>query len=286
MTISRFDLITAGANFTVENFVVDRSAKGWFAGELALLSAGASVDFEPKADWREFMIRSTCDDGRVVHGPVELCRKGDPELARERLAELVAISDPEAGAALRQPWMRSSESPWPTAKHAAEDGLSLDALLFSAAEKADYKACQRYLDAGADALRETFDGDCAARVGIGNGLLATFAAAEYLNAEHRDTGATGLHTLALMEHVGQLGAAIRLGGDPNRPRSDGLTPLDLLNPLYHQEMQKALCEYEARTIALATPKIQASSEWSPSRCSVTDEQGDECEASRVVIRRL
>lgn len=130
-----------------------------------------------------------------------------PDAIHERLACAIEGVDPDAACALR-----SSGPPCP------------DARLYVAAWEGYADRCAELLAIGANPIRRTPDGDCAARVGIAHGLLAEFE--PWWTARHQRTGETGLHHLARHGEWADICQVIEWGGDLYEPNLAGITPAD------------------------------------------------------------
>jgi hypothetical protein len=140
---------------------------------------------------------------------------------REAMAQFFELGDPEAASALRSlngapqealaPWETTSAMACLTQDQINQSGLSRDALLYVSAYTQDRDAVRHYLGMGADPLQATYDGDCAARMGVSLGM-PEFMTRAWINAKDQNTGETGLHQLASKDMLPELRAAIAVGG--------------------------------------------------------------------------
>ena len=171
---------------------------------------------------------------------------------RGQLASALRECDPAASEALLVPWTPSSETGWPCAKWANDNGLKLDALLYAVAQQRNANAVGLYLNAGADPLRQTYNGDCAARIGIANGMIAQFDRPEWMAGRIQNSGETGLFTLARNHKISDLRYAYAMGADPNVENSEGKTVFHFLNGAFEREMREVIAKAEAKTLHQAT----------------------------------
>ena len=223
MTISRFVLIAAGASFTIvnskrrvgtENEPLDK----YDASSLHVISRPALS---------------------LIQIYVSLSRSGmcesfqlgfDDAVARRAAADYIQPFDNNDADALRMPWKSHANTGWPEPAWAVANGLNLDALLYSAAEKMAGTVTKIYLEAGANPLAPTFIGDCAARVGIAEGMIDIFGRPEWLDATCATTGETGLFDLARSSDPVLVNRAYLMGADPDIRNKRGETVLDLIAP--------------------------------------------------------
>lgn len=251
MDISRSELISAAAHFGV-TIVADRSRvraedecprltyliDAWPQHCFAKVMAGDSgfrFDGVPDTNMADRLAAVAFND------------------VRQQLAECVREFDTEACDALQKQWSATAECAWPHPESAKKSGICLDALLYSAAQKRCIDAVEMYLVAGANPLATTHMGDCAARIGVANGLLGSFSTPEYLNARVAENGETGLFSLAGSGDFGLIKAAYVLGADPDIRDAAGRTVLDLIDPAHHEyaEVCAAIADARVRTLRAA-----------------------------------
>lgn len=153
---------------------------------------------------------------------------------------------------------RSADQFWPTPDVIAEEKLSLDAFCFAAAKHQNSRAARMYLSAGADPLVRTTDGDCAARVGIANGMAVFFARPEWLDAAHDTIKETGLFMLARERKIDAVKKAYKMGADPDIRNGMGYSVLDVVDSTYRREVEAAIVEARARKLSDATVEVKRS----------------------------
>lgn len=212
--ISRADLIRAGAPIYIEKPNAIRwAAHGILAERLpsADLMEQHGVVLHLNTRYRHMfglpMVRLSVD-GIDGHGTVlVVMQAATTEELHERLAKAIEAVDPEGADALRSP-----------------EPLCRDACLFVAAADIYADRCKAFLAMGADPLRRTPDGDCAARVGIAHGLLAEFG--RWWSAKNLRTGETGLHHLARYGDWQAICQVIDWGGNLHEPNHAGVSPAD------------------------------------------------------------
>lgn len=250
MTISRFDLIAAGADFTLfENrreacLYDDAKRKGcWhviFYPEHRIAKIGVLTESG------QYSEKSSFQSGKCF---------GE---TRQQVADYVEHLDPRDAAPLRLPWASHANTGWPGAKWAVENGLTLDALLYSAVQNSASIAAKMYLDAGADPLVYTYEGDCAARLGVARNMLSVFDRPEWLNAQTKVSRETGLHWLAHHQSIHLLERAVRMGADPDLCDRQGKSALDLVNAAVdHTELHRLVSEMRAKRLRFSTVEANA-----------------------------
>lgn len=229
MTISKYDLIAAGADF-------------------ALVSGDGRTTWavECRPHYCDVVIYRPMKDGEHGYQSIRSQHRfGD---ARRKLADLIfkdfnwsSFDIRSTIAALYVPWACHFGSRWPDPGEIAASGLSLNSLLYSSAEKGRKQPVRDYLRAGADPLVPTYRGDCAARLGVANMMIDVFDRPEWLNARNSETGETGLFNLARIQSIDMLVQAIRAGGDPDIRNHNGQGVVDLIDaPSYRTEIE-AIC---------------------------------------------
>lgn len=227
MTISRFDLIAAGASFTIVN---SKRRVGTENEPLDKYDASSlHVIFRPALSLIQIYVSLSRSGMRG--GMCESFQLGfDDAVARRTAADYIQPFDNNDADALRMPWKSHANTGWPEPAWAVANGLNLDALLYSAAEKMVETATKMYLEAGANPLAPTFNGDCAARVGIAEGTIDIFSRPEWLDAACATTGETGLFDLARSSDPVLVNRAYLMGADPDIRNKRGETVLDLIAP--------------------------------------------------------
>jgi hypothetical protein len=228
MTISRFDLIAAGASFTIVN---SKRRVGPENEPLDKYDASSlHVIFRPALSLIQIYVslsRSGMRGGMSKSFQLSF----DGAIARQEVADYIQPFDNNDADALRMPWKSHANTGWPEPAWAVANGLNLDALLYSAAEKmVETTATKIYLEAGANPLAPTFNGDCAARVGIAEGMIDIFSRPEWLDAACATTGETGLFDLARSSDPTLVNRAYLMGADPDIRNKRGETVLDLIAP--------------------------------------------------------
>ncbi len=172
---------------------------------------------------------------------------------RRQLVIALRECDPAASDALIVPWLSNPQTGWPCPEWAAEQGHKLDALLYAAAQHSAVKAVKSYLNAGADPLCPTYLGDCAARIGIANGMIAQFDRPEWMNRRNARSGETGLFALARDRRcISDLKHAYAMGADPYLKNNDGKTALDLLQRGLDREVLEVIARAEANSLERET----------------------------------
>lgn len=249
MTISRFDLIAAGANFFVEKF----SSKA--DPDLLVLPLCFRGDIhyrDIEGEQLAVMVHPGCKFVKIFHktAPPHVCFTSTCfEDVRCKLAGFLVHADPEASAALRMPWDASACLFWPDPGNVIEHELSLDALLYSAVEKRESVVAKLYVDAGANPLTRTYDGDCSARLAVANWMPSMFATStEFLGVRHEGSGETGLFDLARDHDIDALAAAYRLGADPEVRNDRGQTVLDFIERPFLDEVLICISEAQGRAL--------------------------------------
>lgn len=220
MTISRFDLIAAGADFTLlksehrAHLYDDSPGEKWQMKSCPSRKT-AQICYEKSFD-PDFLLAEFHSDCAFKE-------------VRMKVATFIESIDHQDAEALRAPWASHANTGWPDPRWAFKEGLNLNALLYSAAQHSNSIAAQMYLDAGANPLSYIYDGDCAARIGVANSMIKVFNRPEWLNAATKDTGETGLHWLAANSRcIDVVKMAIQLGADADQCDCDGNSALDLI----------------------------------------------------------
>lgn len=242
--ISRHDLIAAGANFSVVNLQQGRisydedSPSSWWVISQPFLSI---IRIYPNAGFSsEFMTFGVnCSYAQ----------------ARREVADFIEPISQKDGCALRAPWEGQTKNGWPDANWAVRNGLSLDALLYSAAQKADSAAVTQYLRAGADPLAKTFDLDCAARLGIAHRMINCFGRPEWLDSVATDAGETGLFQLARNRELDLIEQAYRMGANPDLRNRRGETVIDLLDDQHRLPIEAVIAEARASRLTAKTHAV-------------------------------
>lgn len=171
---------------------------------------------------------------------------------RRQLASALRECDPAASEALLVPWPSHSEKGWPCAEWASANGLKLDALLYAAAQQRNANAVELYLNAGADPLCQTYNGDCAARIGIANGMIAQLDRPGWMDGRIQSSGETGLFTLAREGNISDLKHAYSMGADPNVENLNGKTVFHLLDGAFEREIREVIAKAEAVSLQETT----------------------------------
>ncbi len=174
---------------------------------------------------------------------------------RLQIASALRECDPAASEALLVPWPSHSETGWPCAEWASANGLNLDALLYAAAQQDNNSAVKSYLDAGADPLRQTYHGDCAARIGIANGMVAQFDRPGWMDGRNQNSGETGLFTLARNHNIADLRFAYAMGADPNIENANGQTVFHFLNRAFEPQMREIIAIAAANSLQQTTKQV-------------------------------
>ncbi len=248
MPISRFDLIAAAANFTLVN-TKRRNAPcdednpvGW--------------NVCPRPDRFEVIIYPNVT---IVATPnIIMSNRCLFQDARDAAADFIASFEEMDSAPLRIPWNTAETytnetevfAYWPEPEWALDNGFSADALLYSAAQKGDAAAVRLYLNAGADPLVPTFEGDCAARLGIAKGMVDIFDRPDWINAIHSETGETGMFHLVRTCEFDKIKQAYRLGADPDIQNKRGESVMDRLSwfKSVHEEVEAIIADRCARRL--------------------------------------
>lgn len=248
--LSREDLISSGADFctpfrkNIEPLAFSR--KGSFVAQTNLVYENL---YRVEISYFAAKIYTGCG---VHYFNNEL---GHADLRRQ-LASALQECDPAASEALLMPWPSHSETGWPCAEWASANGLKLDALLYAAAQQRNAAAVGLYLNAGADPLCQTYDGDCAARIGIANGMIVKFAQPEWMAGRIQDSGETGMFTLARNQDIYDLRYAYAMGADPNIENANGQTVFSFLNRAFEQELRKVIAKAEKVIAKAETNSLQ------------------------------
>lgn len=219
-TISRFELIAAGCDFNL----IDEKRRSWVYDD----SRGKywHVHFYHAHNMAKILANN--DTGKCYeHASFE--SQSGMEHTRTQVADFIGATAHDDAQALRVSWVPFGYTGWPEPAWAEETNISLDALLYSAAQHANPIAARLYLEAGANPLTYTYDGDCAARVGVANRMINVFDRPEWLNAGTKDTGETGLHWLASRNATALIIDAINLGACLDRRDHHGNRVLDMLD---------------------------------------------------------
>ena len=249
MTISRFDLIAAGANFYVEKF---SSKADLDLPDLSLCFLDDISYWHTEGAQFTVRMRPDCNFVKIYHktSPPHVCFTSTCfEEVRHKLAEFLLAADSEASAALRTPWDTSTCLLWPDPEQVIERGPSLDALLYSAIEKQESDVAKLYLNAGANPMARTYEGDCSARLGVANWMPEIFEAwPKFLDAQNKVSGETGLFNLARDHKVDSLIAAYRLGANPEVRNDRGQTVLDFIEPPFLNEVLIAISEAQEKAL--------------------------------------
>lgn len=257
--IQRLDIIKAGGSFTIDRFKIDKKSLGHRLKHLE----DQQVEVHTTRNWKEVGFR---DASSVTWMELDLPFSASftpPELKRERLAAIIEASDKEAAEALR------CEVPMDLDKYVheglvaryhadtlAEYGLCPDAFLYVGADFGDYQACEYYLRLGADAVRPTFDGHCAALRGLEYGLWDTFNKVEHLEARHLKHGESYLFRLARGGQDDHLVRAVKMGANLTVKNAKGETCLDYLRGEERLRVDAALAEKRATKLDAAWGSTQ------------------------------
>lgn len=248
--LSRYDLIAAGANFSLVS--VDGKTT-WKVEcnpaqfEAMIYETSGTSEYAHQSFRSQFSFEAA--RLRLVNFILEQVENGDRcdgglarRLDRKRIVGALATS-----------WKPQLETGWPSPVSAAKQGLSLHALLYSAIEKRSRMPAQAYLRAGADPLVSTYDGDCAARLGVAAGLIDIFNRPEWFNACHAGTGETGLFQLARGKQFEMIVKAMHLGADPDILNERSETILDLCTAMAdRQVLERAISEVRAKRLQAYT----------------------------------
>lgn len=246
MTISRYDLIAAGANFSFVH--MDR-----MPNVQEQVDTVWKIEFAPYLRSAELIKTSGCSGTYQAFGTASSFA-----CTRRKVAKQIEAVSPDDAKALNAPWASHASSGWPGPGWAVENGLNLDALLYSAVGNIENEVVEMYLDAGADPLAQTYLGDCAARLGVSVGMIAIFNRPEWLNATCATIGETGLFNLARIQMIDLLVDAVRSGADPDVRNLHGQTMLDALGPGPFSELEAAIADQRAMRISSLTAIARAS----------------------------
>jgi hypothetical protein len=244
--LSREDLISAGADFYT-TFCEKREPQALNRNASHAPQAPSAYENQCRVEVRYFAAKIYTSRG--VH-----CFDTDlrhPDLRRQ-LATALRECDPAASEALLVPWPSHSETGWPCVEWASANGLNLDALLYAAAQQRKARAVRLYLNAGADPLRQTYNGDCAARIGIANGMIYQFDRPEWMAGRIQDSGETGLFALARGHDISDLRYAYAMGADPNVENANGQTVFHFLNGAFEPQMREIIAEAAANILRQST----------------------------------
>lgn len=263
--IQRLDIIKAGGSFTIDRFKIDKKSLGHRLKQLE----GRPVEVHTTRKWKEAGFEESPHN--VFGSGVTWMDLGNrwgvgfpnPEMTRALLADLIEASDKEAADVLREdlPWQAVGAAydglvPCYDEDTLAEHGLSLDAMLYVGAEFGEYQACDHYLALGADPLRPTFDGDCAALQGLEQGLDATFTQVEHLEARHQVHGESFLFAIARNGRDDKLIQALEQGANLEVKNAKGETCLDHLRGEERLGVDEAIAERRAGQLAKAWKATQ------------------------------
>lgn len=249
-TISRFDLVAAGASFYVERFSSNHDPESLVL-PLCFRNNITYGDVEGAILW--ITLHPACDfvtmtfyEKDVPSVWPSVCFKSSSfNEVRKKLSDFLRPSDPEASDALRMTWNASGFLYWPSANWATAHGFNLNALAYSAVQKRDANVTKMYLDAGASPMARTSSGDSVALLGVANGMLDLFGRQEFLDTRSEETGETGLFDLAREIDIDVLKIAYRLGADPEIKNIRGQTVLDLLDPSHQDEVLAVIAEAQS-----------------------------------------
>lgn len=244
-TISRWDLIAAGADFsficmeTVPSFRNPVSTT-W---EVAFSHSLCSAELIKKTEYgvsKSKTFNTTIDFATL----------------RQEVAKHIEVASPLYAKALCTPWSPHSNCSWPDPVWAKAHGLNIDALLYSAVDRDECGVAMMYLDDGANPLAKTYLGDCAARLGVAGGMISVFKRPEWLDATNETTGETGLFGLARCNMIDLLVEAYRCGANPDVRNLHGQTVLDYLHSRLLGEADVAIAEARATRISANTVNVE------------------------------
>lgn len=267
--IQRLDIIKAGGSFTIDRFKIDKKS---LCPQLKQLE-GRPVEVHTTRKWKEAGFEESPHN--VFGSGVTWMDLGNrwgvgfpnPEMTRALLADLIEASDKEAADVLRAdlPWQAVGAAcdgyvPRYDADTLAEYGLSADAMLYVGAEFGDYEACDHYLAHGADPLRPTFKGDCAALRGLEQGLYAPFHQVEHLEARHLVHGESFLFAIARNGWDDKLIQALEQGANLEVKNAKGETCLDHLRGEERLRVDEAIAERRAGQLEKAWKATQPTKE--------------------------
>lgn len=152
-TISRFDLIAAGASCYVEKFSSNHDPESLVL-PLSFRNNITYSDVEGTILW--ITLHPACDLVTMTFYEKDVpsvCFKSSSfNEVRKKLSDFLRSSDPEASDALRMPWNTSEFLNWPSPAWATAHGFNLNALAYSAVQKRDANVTKMYLDAGANPM--------------------------------------------------------------------------------------------------------------------------------------
>lgn len=238
--IPRRDIIALGGNFTIDKF--DSSALPRWATtdsnryQQAPLQAldGKRVYVDVIDGYSDILLTPEASNGmdqvRLQVGMFQ----GETSRNRGRVAQFVAPMDREAGDALAiDYWSHQPHNQLKRPGVACYDmrtladlNLDMDAGQYAAQQRLDHDATKHYRGLGADPLRPTQDGDCAARLSIAHGDFTFTQTPDLVNARHLATGETGAFDMARQDRPGVVASLVHLGLDCTIQNNDGKTVLD------------------------------------------------------------
>lgn len=264
--IDRDDMVFAGGDFGLDRFVTTPMVLRMFPHQRMELRGLDGMGVWVRRDSCQCKVFADDD----FSGCFELADFPTTSHASPRkLAQLIEGSDPALAKVLRRDYCdwameeaarRHSLVPMLSEEEVRGFGYDVDALLYVAAQQPDaHLLWQHYRALGADPLRPTFEGDCAARVAVSRGLVVAMESPEIVNAVDQRNGCTGLHALAWAELIGPLVQAVARGGDPFFANNLGDTPMGVL-PFGQGEVEEAYANYREQRLAVVLP---ASAVWSP-----------------------
>jgi hypothetical protein len=168
------------------------------------------------------------------------------------IRENIKECEPVASETPLVPWSSRADTGWPCPNWATVNGLKLNALLYAAAQHSRVDAVKMYLDAGADPLCQTYNGDCAARIGIANGMISLLDRPDWMSGRIQCSGETGLFALARDGKISDLKHAYAMGADPNVENTSGKTVLQLLDVAFEREIREIIAKVKANILRQAT----------------------------------
>lgn len=245
--ISRRDLIIAGANF---EFTDPSGALAWASiiGDYDEVHIFNHLGLRKQIPLREHFLSTPRDGRRAL---ASMLQSKDAE-ASQALAEAGEIQELAATKTVTN-W---NQGFFPQAI-LDQFELDKDAFLFAAAQHGYRAGVDHYLAMGADPIRPTFDGDCAARVFMARGCFQLSQTHELANARHLVTGETGAFELARAGMAGMLRTALRLGVDPYAQDTSGKTMLDHLEPDLRPVVEEIIAEIQSAQLSQQTPMVPA-----------------------------
>jgi hypothetical protein len=272
--IARRDLIALGGNFTIDTFD-SHALPRWattdsnrYQHDPLMALHGKMVDVEVVAGYADILLTpqgsNRLDQVRLRVGMF----MDDTSRNRGRVAQFIAPMDREAGDALAiDHWSHrapSHEVHRPgvaclTRRDLSDFGLDQDAGLFVAVQQRDDRALKHYRAMGADPLRPTPEGDCAARLATSQGSFTFTQTSELVNARHLRSGETGAFQLARNDQPGSIVSLVDLGLDCSIQGHDGKTVLDhFRNHQSRAQVEQAVAVRQQEQMETRTAKVPAS----------------------------